>query len=187
MFGSQLLLPIDLCKCREYKPCASHQQGGVRLLLQQHAECHSRRGCRYYVLRNNVVEKVLKLLQRRERWLVVAAVRFLRTCIGLKDDFYNRYLVRCSPPQQLRSPHHFSHCCAAPATAPGTSSPPAAQAALSIAPPSALSSLVCCFANEAIARLASFLGGSGCLLVTYVTYGGLACMSSMRGVEHAYA
>ncbi|KAK9907487.1 hypothetical protein WJX75_004578 [Coccomyxa subellipsoidea] len=49
---------------------------------------------KYYVLRNNVVEKVLKLLNRREKWLVVAAVRFLRTCIGLKDDFYNRYLVR---------------------------------------------------------------------------------------------
>ncbi len=48
---------------------------------------------RYYVLRNNVVEKVLKLLGRRERWLALAAVRFLRTCIGLKDDFYNRYLV----------------------------------------------------------------------------------------------
>ena len=47
------------------------------------------------MLRNNVVEKVLKLLNRREKWLVVAAVRFLRTCIGLKDDFYNRYLVRC--------------------------------------------------------------------------------------------
>lgn len=45
------------------------------------------------MLRNNVVEKVLKLLNRREKWLVVAAVRFLRTCIGLKDDFYNRYLV----------------------------------------------------------------------------------------------
>ncbi|CAL5223154.1 g5623 [Coccomyxa viridis] len=49
---------------------------------------------KYYVLRNNVVEKVLRLLYRREKWLVVAAVRFLRTCIGLKDDFYNRYLVR---------------------------------------------------------------------------------------------
>ena len=60
--------------------------------------CHR---CRYYVLRNNVVEKVLRLLYRREKWLVVAAVRFLRTCIGLKDDFYNRYLVghlkRASP------------------------------------------------------------------------------------------
>ncbi len=49
---------------------------------------------KYHVLRKNVVEKVLKLLRRRERWLVVAGVRFLRTCIGTKDDFYMRYLVR---------------------------------------------------------------------------------------------
>jgi hypothetical protein len=54
---------------------------------------------RYYVLRNNVVEKVLKLLNRREKWLVAAAVRFLRTCIGLRDDFYNRYLVRSRIPE----------------------------------------------------------------------------------------
>ena len=47
------------------------------------------------MLRNNVVEKVLRLLYKREKWLVVAAVRFLRTCLGLKDDFYNRYLVIC--------------------------------------------------------------------------------------------
>lgn len=36
------------------------------------------------VCRKHVVEKVLKLLQRKERWLVVAGVRFLRTCIGTK-------------------------------------------------------------------------------------------------------
>ena len=46
------------------------------------------------MLRKNVVEKVLKLLRRRERWLVAAGVRFLRTCVGTKDDFYMRYLVR---------------------------------------------------------------------------------------------
>jgi hypothetical protein len=39
---------------------------------------------KYYILRNNVVEKVLKLLRRRERWLVVAAIRFLRTALGMK-------------------------------------------------------------------------------------------------------
>ncbi|CAI5527351.1 unnamed protein product [Closterium sp. Naga37s-1] len=49
---------------------------------------------RYYVLRNNVVEKVLRLVRRKERYLVVAAVRFLRSCISLKDDFYLRYLVK---------------------------------------------------------------------------------------------
>ncbi|KAF8063085.1 smkA [Scenedesmus sp. PABB004] len=42
----------------------------------------------------NVVEKVLRLLRRKERWLVVAGVRFLRTCVGTKDDFYLRHLLR---------------------------------------------------------------------------------------------
>lgn len=49
---------------------------------------------KYYVLRNNVVEKVLNLMQRREKYLVVAAVRFLRACVGLKDEFYNRYIIK---------------------------------------------------------------------------------------------
>ncbi|WIA20078.1 hypothetical protein OEZ85_005938 [Tetradesmus obliquus] len=49
---------------------------------------------KYHVLRKNVVEKVLRLLRRKERWLVVAGVRFLRTCIGTKDDFYMRHLTR---------------------------------------------------------------------------------------------
>lgn len=49
---------------------------------------------KYYTLRNNVVEKVLQLLQRREKYLALGAIRFVRTCLGLKDDFYHRYLVR---------------------------------------------------------------------------------------------
>ncbi|GJP54336.1 hypothetical protein CLOM_g13437 [Closterium sp. NIES-68] len=49
---------------------------------------------KYYVLRNNVVEKVLRLTHRHEKYLSVAAIRFLRTCVGLKDDFYVRYLVK---------------------------------------------------------------------------------------------
>lgn len=30
------------------------------------------------------VPQVLKLLRRREKWLLIVALRFLRTCIGLK-------------------------------------------------------------------------------------------------------
>lgn len=40
--------------------------------------------------------QVLKLLGRREAWLVVTAVRFLRACVALKDDFYNRHLTKFS-------------------------------------------------------------------------------------------
>ncbi|CAI5941041.1 unnamed protein product [Closterium sp. NIES-65] len=49
---------------------------------------------KYYVLRNSVAEKVLRLTQRREKYLSVAAIRFLRCCVALKDDFYVCYLVR---------------------------------------------------------------------------------------------
>jgi hypothetical protein len=63
------------------------------------------------VLRKNVVEKVLKLLRRRERWLVVAGVRFLRTCIGTRDDFYMRYLVRRPAGWGRRAGLHLCCCC----------------------------------------------------------------------------
>lgn len=49
---------------------------------------------KYYVLRNKVMEKVLRLTMRREKYIVVAAVRFFRTCIGRKDEFYNRHVVK---------------------------------------------------------------------------------------------
>ncbi|CAK0784720.1 hypothetical protein CVIRNUC_007924 [Coccomyxa viridis] len=77
-------------------PCCRAAPSALAIIADLLCFCvqhHSYR-IKYYVLRNNVVEKVLRLLYRREKWLVVAAVRFLRTCLGLKDDFYNRYLVR---------------------------------------------------------------------------------------------
>lgn len=39
---------------------------------------------KYFILKNTCVEAVLKLLGRREQWLAVAAVRFLRACLALK-------------------------------------------------------------------------------------------------------
>ena len=51
---------------------------------------------KYYVLRSHMVEKVLKVLRRRERWLACAGVRFLRTCISVKDEFFNRLVQSLS-------------------------------------------------------------------------------------------
>jgi protein phosphatase-4 regulatory subunit 3 len=55
---------------------------------------------KYFILRNNILAKVLKLASHRDKCLVLAAVRFFRQCIGLKDEFYNRYIVknRCFEP-----------------------------------------------------------------------------------------
>ncbi|KAL6784382.1 hypothetical protein ACKKBF_B01565 [Auxenochlorella protothecoides x Auxenochlorella symbiontica] len=72
---------------------SAHTLGLIVELLCYCVTQHSYR-IKYYILRNNVVEKVLRLLHRKERWLVVAAIRFLRTCLGMKDEFYNRYLVK---------------------------------------------------------------------------------------------
>ncbi|CAM9573461.1 unnamed protein product, partial [Laminaria digitata] len=49
---------------------------------------------KYFVLRNNVVSRVLRLLSCKDRYLQLAAIRFLRSCVGIKDEFYNRYLVK---------------------------------------------------------------------------------------------
>ncbi|XP_042512288.1 serine/threonine-protein phosphatase 4 regulatory subunit 3-like [Macadamia integrifolia] len=48
--------------------------------------------CNFLV--NNVIEKVLFLTHRRERYLVVAAVRFLRTIISRNDDHLLRHIVK---------------------------------------------------------------------------------------------
>ncbi|KAG2493475.1 hypothetical protein HYH03_008292 [Edaphochlamys debaryana] len=68
----------------------------LALILELLSFCvqnHSYR-IRYYTLRNNLLEKVLRLLHRRERWLVCATVRFMRVCVALKDDFWTRYILR---------------------------------------------------------------------------------------------
>ena len=49
---------------------------------------------KYFILRNNILHKVLKLAAQRDKCLVLAAVRFFRQCIGLKDEFYNRYIIK---------------------------------------------------------------------------------------------
>eukprot|EP00850_Spirogloea_muscicola_P004834 SM000021S06467 [mRNA] locus=s21:492698:499669:+ [translate_table: standard] len=69
--------------------------GNIIELLNFCVQHHSFR-IKNYVLRKNLVEKVLRLTKCRERFLVVAALRFLRTCIGLKDLFYANQIVQHS-------------------------------------------------------------------------------------------
>ncbi|KAF9113994.1 Platinum sensitivity protein [Mortierella sp. AM989] len=49
---------------------------------------------KYYVLSNGIVGKVCLLLRNRDQHLRLSALRFFRTCIGLNDEFYNRYLIK---------------------------------------------------------------------------------------------
>nr|DAD38239.1 TPA_asm: hypothetical protein HUJ06_008880 [Nelumbo nucifera] len=45
-------------------------------------------------LHNNVIEKVLFLTRRKEKYLVVSAVRFMRTIISRNDDHLLRHIVK---------------------------------------------------------------------------------------------
>lgn len=49
---------------------------------------------KYFALRANLVPRMLRLLRYREKHMVLLAVRLLRTIIGVKDEFYNRALVK---------------------------------------------------------------------------------------------
>lgn len=49
---------------------------------------------KYFILRNNVLSKVLRLCKYGDKCLMLAAVRVFRSCIALKDEFYNRYIIK---------------------------------------------------------------------------------------------
>jgi len=58
--------------------------------------CVAQHGYRikHYIFRHNIVSKILLLLNQKQKYLVLGAIRFLRACVGLKDDFYNRYIIK---------------------------------------------------------------------------------------------
>ena len=79
------------------------------------AAAHSYR-MKYFVLRHNVVSRVHTLLQsRRGSWLRLAPLRFVRACVGLRDEFYDRYLAR----NGLLSPLLEAHAAATGGGGPG--------------------------------------------------------------------
>lgn len=49
---------------------------------------------RNYVIDKNVLGRVLVLLTSSHSHLALAAVRFCRKIVGLRDEFYNRYIIR---------------------------------------------------------------------------------------------
>eukprot|EP00941_MAST-03F_sp_MAST-3F-sp1_P002662 g2662.t1 len=89
---------IDIDKCKEPQSEKATKSELCELLeicelLRFCVQHHSFR-IKYFILRNNVVSKILRLLHYRERYLICTAVRFVRACIGLQDEFYNRYLIK---------------------------------------------------------------------------------------------
>ncbi|XP_019056793.1 PREDICTED: serine/threonine-protein phosphatase 4 regulatory subunit 3A-like isoform X3 [Tarenaya hassleriana] len=49
---------------------------------------------KYNFLHNNVIENVLHLTRRKEKYLVVAAIRFVRTLLAVLDEYVQNYIVK---------------------------------------------------------------------------------------------
>ena len=47
-----------------------------------------------FMLHNDVVAKVLQLLNCREKYVKLTAIRFVRTCVSLRDDIYHNKMVK---------------------------------------------------------------------------------------------
>lgn len=76
--------PIDQeVKAKEY----------VMELLEFCIRSHEYR-IKYFVLGNGIVYRVCKLMEHRERFLQLSAVRLFRTILQIKDPFFERHLLR---------------------------------------------------------------------------------------------
>ncbi|KAJ1968966.1 Platinum sensitivity protein, partial [Dimargaris verticillata] len=49
---------------------------------------------RYYILSGQLAEKIVLLLKAPVKHLQLVALRFIRACVGLTDNFVNRFLLR---------------------------------------------------------------------------------------------
>ncbi|XP_065563611.1 serine/threonine-protein phosphatase 4 regulatory subunit 3-like isoform X2 [Artemia franciscana] len=56
----------------------------------EHHAYHSKN----FILTRDLVRRVLVLMKSRHTFLALSALRFLRKIIALKDEFYNRYLIK---------------------------------------------------------------------------------------------
>uniref|UniRef100_A0A8C9VNG7 Serine/threonine-protein phosphatase 4 regulatory subunit 3 n=1 Tax=Scleropages formosus TaxID=113540 RepID=A0A8C9VNG7_SCLFO len=47
-----------------------------------------------YIMNKDLLRRVLVLMNSKHTFLALCALRFMRRIIGLKDDFYNRYIIK---------------------------------------------------------------------------------------------
>ena len=67
-----------------------------RILLEVFSLCvhgHTYR-MKYFIMRNNVISRALRVLRAPHRHLHVSAIKFLRAILATKDEFYHRHIVK---------------------------------------------------------------------------------------------
>mmetsp|Transcript_27562 Transcript_27562/g.62552 ORF Transcript_27562/g.62552 Transcript_27562/m.62552 type:complete len:818 (-) Transcript_27562:65-2518(-) len=90
--GKSVNLKTSVSK-RERKECWDCARKHVVELLSFCIEHHAQR-VKYYMMRHDVLHKVLELFRQPNKHLVLAALKFLRQCVGANDSFYNRTIVK---------------------------------------------------------------------------------------------
>mmetsp|Transcript_23909 Transcript_23909/g.40673 ORF Transcript_23909/g.40673 Transcript_23909/m.40673 type:complete len:406 (+) Transcript_23909:3-1220(+) len=49
---------------------------------------------KYFIVRNNVISRILKLLKSRHKHMHIGAIKFIRAILSVKDEFYHKHIVK---------------------------------------------------------------------------------------------
>merc|ERR1719507_1611111 len=74
-------------------PCTVQLLSLVLELLSFCVEHHTYH-IKNYILHKDLLRRILVLMNSRHTFLVLCALRFMRKIIALKDEFYNRYIIK---------------------------------------------------------------------------------------------
>ncbi|XP_052767178.1 serine/threonine-protein phosphatase 4 regulatory subunit 3A-like isoform X3 [Mya arenaria] len=68
----------------------------LSLILELLSFCveHHTYNIKNYIISKDLLRRVLVLLRSRHTFLLLCALRFMRKIIGLKEEFYNRYIIK---------------------------------------------------------------------------------------------
>ncbi|KAI9343620.1 component of IIS longevity pathway SMK-1-domain-containing protein [Obelidium mucronatum] len=87
------VLAVDSENLDSLESTAASHCSHICEILAFTVKSHSYRS-KYYILGSAITSKILLLLRAKETYVKLAALRFFRTCIGMKDEFYNRHLLK---------------------------------------------------------------------------------------------
>ncbi|XP_076442092.1 serine/threonine-protein phosphatase 4 regulatory subunit 3-like [Babylonia areolata] len=70
----------------------------LSLILELLSFCaeHHTYHIKHFIISRDLLSRVVVLLASRHSFLVLCALRFMRKIVGLKEEFYNRYIIKCN-------------------------------------------------------------------------------------------
>uniref|UniRef100_A0A8C9TEX6 Serine/threonine-protein phosphatase 4 regulatory subunit 3 n=1 Tax=Scleropages formosus TaxID=113540 RepID=A0A8C9TEX6_SCLFO len=85
------LVPLVLCSLDNFQTAQL-----LALILELLTFCveHHTYHIKNYIMNKDLLRRVLVLMNSKHTFLALCALRFMRRIIGLKDDFYNRYIIK---------------------------------------------------------------------------------------------